>query len=223
MVIAKVSSPAALVDLQQSLNQFATELAARFPQVDGAGVTALLADGSLFAGSNEFTDDVDDVQYRIGEGPCWAAVVDAHEIRSSSIGAGEPRWPRFSEAAGRLALRSVVSAPLVAGAEVTGTVNLYSRAEGGLDSVHAAAVEHATRDALVQLRTARFLALAASGAQTLAEAVRARSEVDIAIGMLMSLYRIKASEAAVLLDQLARQDEISRETAARHLIDQDSR
>jgi GAF domain-containing protein len=221
MVVINHLSSAALVDLHRRLAQVAVEVAGRFPEVDGAGVTVLLSDGSLYAGSNEFTDSVDDVQYRLGEGPCWAAVAGGHEIRSSRIGAGEPRWPRFSEAAGRLALRSVLSTPLVAGNEVTGSVNLYARSANGLDSIQPRAVERSAEHVQGQLGAARLVALAASAALALAVAVRERSEVDVAIGMLMDRYRIRAGEAAILLDQLARQDEISRATAARHVLGQD--
>lgn len=219
-MVINTSSNTALVGLDRRLAQVAVEVAARFPQVDGAGVTVLLGDGSLYAGSNAFTNRVDDVQYRVGEGPCWAAVADGREIRSSRIGAGEPRWPRFSEAAGQLALRSVVSTPLVAGTEVTGSVNLYARTRTGLDSVQPRAVERNAEHVQGQLGASRLVALAASAAQVLADAVLERSEVDVAIGMLMDRYRIRTAEAAILLDQLARQDEIPRRTAARHVIGQ---
>lgn len=104
------------------------------PGTIGAGVSLLDSRGRRT--SSGYTDGVveqaDAEQYRHGEGHCltaWAAeipvlVQDLHD---------DMRWPLWRDSVRELPIRSVVSAPLMAGKEAIGALKLYAATPSGYD------------------------------------------------------------------------------------------
>ncbi len=70
--------------------------------------------------------DMDTYQYATGEGPCVDASVEGHRFHAPSL-TDELRWPAFTPRARSLGIRSILSAPLHAGQEPVGALNIYSR------------------------------------------------------------------------------------------------
>ena len=103
------------------------------PGADGAGLT-LIEPGraDTIVKSAPFVEQVDDIQYGIGEGPCISAAATGQTVRSGSLG-GDPRWPRFGPRVGRLGVHSVLSLPLLAGDGVVGAMNVYAHAKDAFD------------------------------------------------------------------------------------------
>src|SRR5919108_3452392 len=62
------------------------------PGADGAGVTVRRRGPTTAAHSDPMVTDLDDMQYRLGSGPCLAAIEDARRYRVDST-AVEGRWP----------------------------------------------------------------------------------------------------------------------------------
>lgn len=212
---------AARSELERLLLGLARHVQGQTEGADGAGVTVLLGEGSAFVGSNAFTERVDEVQYRLDQGPCLTAVAEGRVIRSQRIGTGERRWPDFTKRAAALELRSVVSAPIRAGDELIGSINLYSTAPDGFRAVGRSTLRRSTVEAERSLSGLRLLVLAEAGAQTLATAVQERRDADLAVGLLMDRYTMNANQADVLLTQLARYDGVPKVEAARALLDED--
>lgn len=212
---------AARSELDRLLLALARRVQGQTEGADGAGVTVLLGEGSAFVGSNAFTERVDEVQYRLDQGPCLTAVAEGRVVRSHRIGTGERRWPDFTPRAAALELRSVVSAPIRAGDELIGSINLYSTAQDGFRAVGRSTLRRSTVEAERSLSGLRLLVLAEAGAQTLATAVQERRDADLAVGLLMDRYTMNANQADVLLTQLARYDGVERVEAARALLDED--
>jgi GAF domain-containing protein len=127
------------------------------PGTMGAGVSLL--DGRGRRTSSGSTDRVvtqaDALQYELGSGPCltaWAAeeTVLVDDIRVDA------RWPDWSRAMAAMPVRSVVSAPMIAGRECIGALKVYAGLPGSY-----------TAD------TARLLALFAAPAATLLAHIQA--------------------------------------------------
>lgn len=212
-----VPSPGSVAGLRRHLDALARSAHALIVDADGVGTTMLVKDGSVFAGSNPFTDAVDQVQYGLGQGPCLAAVESRAVVRSRSIGAGEPRWTRFTPRAAALELRSVASVPVWADHEVVGSLNVYGRDATTLDGLDVAELRrHAERTGRA-IQGARLVAAAAATAEVLLAAARDREDIDLAVGLLMDRYTMTASHARILLGQLATQDQVSTGDAARSL------
>ena len=107
------------------------------------------------------TDDVaarlDELQFDLGEGPCWEAVRGASFVAEPDFRSdGARRWPRFVEATGEDEIASMFALPLSVGDLRFGAVDLYSRRRLQLDDGHirqATAMaevigRHVLRDAL---------------------------------------------------------------------------
>lgn len=104
------------------------------PGATGAGASLMdPAGGLVSSGSTDaVVKQADAAQYQLGEGPCltaWAAaeVVIIHDVHTDG------RWPLWTSAVAELPVRSVVSAPLLAGKEAIGALKIYSALPGQYD------------------------------------------------------------------------------------------
>lgn len=131
--------------------------------VTGAAVSTV---GSVIGSETvSATDDVaarlDELQFDLGEGPCWEAVAGASFVAAPDfLRDGARRWPRFvAAAAAEDDIASMFALPLAVGDLRFGAVDLYSRRRLLLDDVHirqATAMaevigRHLLRDALSNL------------------------------------------------------------------------
>jgi anti-anti-sigma factor len=154
------------------------------PHVEGASVSLRRA-GVLAtaAASNELVALLDDVQYDAGHGPCVeASVVGA----PSHVNSPEhERWGSFMVRVRDEGIRSVLSAPVTAEETPIGSLNLYSRRDGGFteadQEVAARLADHAAE--LVEAVTAAE-AVDLFGGQ-FEEMLAVRDAVSQAQGMLM--------------------------------------
>ncbi len=176
----------------------------------------------VFGGSNGFTDAVDEVQYRLQQGPCVAAVATGRVVRSRTIGHGERRWRQFTADAAALGLRGVASLPVRVGHQVVGSLNLYGRDPASLDGASRAALARASATAGRAMTAAWLLCVAEANGRVLADAVRDREDVDVAVGLLMSRDALTEDAARVLISRLAVQDHVSTAAAARSLTHPDT-
>jgi len=104
------------------------------PGTIGAGVSLLDARGRRT--SSGYTDRVvgqaDALQYECGEGPCLTAWATEEPVLMKDLN-NESRWPDWRKAVAGLPVRSVVSAPLIAGKESIGALKLYAAAPNAYD------------------------------------------------------------------------------------------
>lgn len=214
------ADPDDLEDLKRSLSAIATQVQHEVA-CDGLGITVHLGDDLVFGHSNAFTRDVDVVQYGLMEGPCLLARSTGSQVRSVGIGAGEPRWPRFTPRAADVGLRSVASAPLLDGDTTSGSLNLYGRTGGRFAGLRPAALTVFAERVEQAVRRPVLLAVACANARWFARAVGERGEVDRAVGVLKDRYGLDTAEALTLVQQLAHEDGVSEIVAARTVIDQD--
>lgn len=72
------------------------------------------------AGTSDLVREVDEVQYRVGDGPCLRSLRDEVTVRSDDL-RDEPRWPRFAKAAVDRGVRSMLSVQLFVDGEELAT------------------------------------------------------------------------------------------------------
>lgn len=87
--------------------------------------------------TGERARQLDQVQYRHGDGPCLTALRDDEVVLCEDYG-HDRRWPAVADAACRLGVGSSLSVPLSVGQSAVGTLNLY--AEGNLAFTHRSRV-----------------------------------------------------------------------------------
>lgn len=182
-------------DLPATLTAVAEFAVRAIPRADGAGLTLLRdRNADIIVASAPFVREVDDIQYGLGEGPCIAAAATGHTMRSGSLGA-EARWPRFGPRVGRLGVHSVLSLPLKIGDDVIGAMNVYARSKEAFDDEAVRLGEIYAAPAAVTAQNANALAAAVRLAQNLENALHSRSEIDHAIGIVISRTGCSRDEA----------------------------
>ncbi|WP_322750915.1 MULTISPECIES: GAF and ANTAR domain-containing protein [unclassified Frankia] len=191
--------------------------------VDGAAIsllTGLDELGSVVA-SDAATARLGDIQFTIGEGPCWDAIRDGRPVLVGDLtGSTGGRWPMFTAAALAADVRAVFAFPLQIGAIRLGTLGLVRAEPGGLGRGPLA-------DALVvaDIATLTLINLPADGAAGAADlpsevCAMYRAEIHQATGMVMVQLEVSAQEALVRLRAHAfacgqTADEVARDIVAR--------
>lgn len=206
--------------LELTLTQVAGLAVAAIPGADGAGVT-LLEDGraDTVVASAPFVRDVDDIQYRLGEGPCITAVRERKPQRSGSLG-GEPRWPRFGPRVGRLGVHSALSVPLMLPDQLVGALNVYARSREAFDEDAQQIGMRFAGPAAVSVLNAQVLSRSRRLASQLSEALTSRTTIDQAIGIVMSRTGASAEEAFDRLRMISQRDNVKLAVVARNLVDE---
>jgi hypothetical protein len=176
----------------------------------GAWLTAAQA-GHLMRVTDKLSEQLDEVQLMLGEGPSLDAAASGGPVLASDLDGAEDRrrWPAFAPAAGRAGAAAVFAFPLVMGAIRTGVLTLYRNQPGPLSNFQLG-------DALIFADAATALLLdaqdhadgngadgnggpaAAPGGQP-ADLARHRAEIDQATGMLTEQLGIGIADAFIRL------------------------
>jgi hypothetical protein len=173
-----------------------------------------------------YTDDLalklDEVQYRLGEGPCVEATrTPGMGLTFSGDLAQGVQFPTFGPAAAELGARSVLAVGLFPDGDKQrfGALNLYAYEAGGLDEFD--------RDLALILAAHASTALAGTVAVTTAElegaqlrqALQSRDVIGQAKGILMERRGISADEAFDVLRRASQSLNIKLTTVAQTLVD----
>jgi GAF domain-containing protein len=215
---------AGLVAGQDSLELLLTEVATfamgAIAGADGAGVTMLEAgEPDMIVASAQFVRDVDNIQYRIGEGPCISAAAQGRTNGSGEL-SQDPSWPDFGPKAAELGVHSALSLPLVLAGEVLGAINVYAHRSKAFDDAAQRMGEVFAVPAAIAIHNARLLAQEQRRTARLEAALTSRATIDRAIGILMARSGITGDEAFVRLRILSQRDHIKLNLVAERLVDQ---
>jgi GAF domain-containing protein len=171
-------------------------LEASVTQIDGAehaGVTAHSRRAtSTLAASDDLALVIDNLQYRIGEGPCLSAAADHATAVIVDDLTTDARWPAFSAGALSHGIRSALSFHLYTDGDTIGALNVYARPPHAFssDSVHTGALLAAHFSVAIA---------AATTSANLRLAMESRELIGQAKGMLMERFKITSTEAFDLL------------------------
>ncbi len=181
--------------LEQGLVRVAGFAVRAIPGAEGAGLTLLEADRpQTVVATDDFVTAVDDIQYGLGEGPCVSAVAQGRTFTSGNLG-GEPQWPHFGPRVGRLGVHSALSLPLLLPGQVLGALNVYAHGRDVFDEHAVAMGEAFSPQAAVSVHNAQLLDQAERLVAQLRQALTSRSEIDQALGVVMSRTGATAQEA----------------------------
>jgi GAF domain-containing protein len=146
----------------------------------------------------ERAEQVDEIQYAEGHGPCLQALRTGVPIEVDDL-AGEQRWPGFRDRALRAGVGSSLSYPLEIDGDFLGVLNLYGFTPHAFTPEERRDVEifaaQAAGASAVMHRQARQEATM----KDLERALASRTTIDQAIGILMAQQRCDATAAFDLL------------------------
>jgi GAF domain-containing protein len=170
----------------------------------GAGVTVVDEHGKRSrAVTNHTAGEADALQYDLDEGPCLTAWRSRDLVRVDDTST-DGRWPRWNAAAGRLGVRSALSAPLLAAGESVGAMKVYS-AHPRNYGPHDEHVMHLfAAQAAILLANAQSLLEARRLGRQLTAALAGRDVVAQATGVLLARGSASQRDAFALLAAAAR-------------------
>jgi transcriptional regulator with GAF, ATPase, and Fis domain len=176
-----------------------------FPGSSGAGVSLMDENGTRT--STGATDSVvleaDSAQYELGQGPCLTAWATERTVLIQDV-LTDDRWPLWSVAVRDLSIRSVISAPLMAGRHCLGALKIYSTRPGAFDADTSRPLEKLVVPAATLLANIQGSDSPLRFTRILASALDSRDTINRAQGFLMQLHGFEQSEALRKLVELSR-------------------
>jgi len=201
--------------LSESLHQVAELMTVALPQTDHVGIT-MMVEGKLRTSifTHPEVPEMDQAQYRTGEGPC----IDAyrHGVPYVIESTREPGpWQAFRDSARGHGVLSTLSLPLITHEVSIGAMNLYAESEAayGTDDLEIGLL-FASQAAFL-LANAQAYWDARMLSENLEQAMQSRASIEQAKGIIMSSMRCTPEEAMnVLIRQSQDQNIKVRELAA---------
>ncbi len=185
--------------------------------VDGAGVSLLNDDFRVPLGaSHEPAALAERLQFTVGEGPCLTAATEQRSLVSDAAQIQE-RWPAYAdELFSRTPYRAIVALPLEFTPHLRGAVDLFFTEPAGMGHLDLTDAAIVTEQVLTALLRAQHGAPQGDRAQEQAwsgddpqpawlrsPAARDRTNVWVAIGVVMTRYDLTAPDALALLRSYA--------------------
>ena len=182
--------------MQTALHLITSLAADTLPGSVGSGVTLMQADGrpGTSAATDALVDELDQLQYEVGDGPCLMAWATSAAVRSDDL-AAEARWPAWSPRAADLGMRSVLSAPMEAGEASWGAVKVYSATANAYDERSEDLLRRFASQAAIFVSNVHTAQSARRIGDELKDTLRSRDVIATARGMMMARKRIDSTEA----------------------------
>jgi GAF domain-containing protein len=189
------------------------------PGSTGAGVSIMERRRRRSSGSTDSrVQAADALQYEFDEGPCLEAASNREVVRSDDL-TGDPRWPRWTAAAVDLGLRSVLSAPLIAGDRSMGAIKVYAEQAHAFDEHSAQLLALFSAQAAVLVANLQHQERAQRLSGGMREAFRTRDLVCTAKGVLMGRHAVDEATAFGMLLARGQDDGTTVAQAARAVVD----
>lgn len=190
------------------------------PDADFASITVV--EGGEYrtvAATSDYIRDIDQAQYRSGQGPCLKAAETGRIVRAV-VADIVKQWPEFGQAATAAQVRSSLSAPLFLDSEYHGSLNLYSYTSAAFGALDAKLLELYTTAAEAALGAEHRYLAARREIEQLRQALESRAVIDQAKGILMAVRHVDADTAfALLVQRSQRENRKLREVAAHFVAD----
>lgn len=161
---------------------------------------------ATFGASDGKLNPVDQHQYDTMKGPCVDAL--AGEIQYYDGTNERPRWRQFAEAAADAGIYSVVSFPMKLGGDTFGALNFYSREREALRKGQREEGQLFAAQAAVAVANAKAYTDKATQVQQLQDALKTRTIIGQATGLLMAQEGLTSEEAFHRLVQVSQKSNV---------------
>jgi len=180
---------------------------------DMAGISLIDTDQiRTMAASDETLRVIDQLQFELGEGPCFDALRAEGTVTSNDLGDDE-RWPTWGAAmASRVQMRSVLSYRLATHGSPMGVLNLYAAAPGAFDH------EDVFEGEVLAAHTSVVLAATLKEEQ-LHSALESRTVIGQATGRLIERFGLDADQAFAVMRRVSQNHNIKLYAVAQHLVE----
>ena len=187
----------------ETLEQFLRELATLAARLVTDGVSCGMTMRSTgrpatVACSDPLAGEIDDVQYRLDDGPCLHAMRSGDRVSIEDT-ADRERWPRFEAAAQARGIRSCLALPLVADGKPVGALNLYARGVNSFGATQVRRAENLAENASGALSLMLRLASYSELTEQLRSSLTSRAVIYQSLGVLMAQERCTQAKAFEIL------------------------
>lgn len=162
------------------------------------------------AGTGSLVWEVDQLQYKLHEGPCYDAITNGGVTVMDDI-ATEDRWPQYVVEVGRLGLKAQMGLQLYTADGALGGLNFYAL-EPGVDPDAIQLAELFAAHAAIALGRARH-------EHQLKESVASRQAIGTAVGIIMERYRISETRAFQFLVRASSTSNVKLREVAQEVVD----
>ena len=198
-------------DLDHTLSQITAAAVEVLPEVEYASITVLHADGRLetVAPTDDLLLDIDVTQYELREGPCYEAAVDTVHVTAPNL-AADQRFPHYATVAVAAGIRAQAAVRLFDAPKSRGALNLYSHNVGAFEDLGSLGELFAHQSAMA-IGYAQEI-------HNLHEAVRNRTTIGQAVGIVMERYKLTDQRAFAFLTRLSQHSNVKLRLVAQELV-----
>jgi len=187
----------------ESVDQFLRELADLAARLGAGGMSCAMTvqpsgQPVTVACSDPLAAQVQEVQYRLDDGPCLQAMRENHPVRIQDT-TNQARWPEFESQAASRGIRSCLALPLTVDGKPVGALNLYARSASAFGAADARAAESFAESASGALALAMRLASYAALVEQLQSSLGSRTVIDQALGIIMAREACTQARAFAIL------------------------
>jgi GAF domain-containing protein len=181
------------------------------PDVHYASITVKHADETIdtVAPTHEIVLEIDAKQYELKEGPCYEAAVETAHVISPDL-TQDPRFPHYGPYVVSQGIMAQAGLRLFDAPASQGALNLYSRQVGAFGDFSTLANLFA-HQAAVAIGYAREIA-------DLNDAIRTRTTIGQAVGIIMERYRLTDERAFAFLTRLSQHRNIKLRLVAAEIV-----
>lgn len=197
-----------------ALDSLVRSAADNIPGVDFASITVRGSnDRSLqtVAATDPLAHEADELQYKLNEGPCYAAVTDERVVLVSDLWASSD-FPRYGSEACDIGLGSQLAIQLLHDDGQQAGLNLYAFRREAFDRSTIQFAELFATQAAAVLQYATQV-------EQLDEALHTRTDIGIAVGIAMERYGLDRDRAFAFLVRNSNQRNVKLRALAHELID----
>lgn len=183
-----------------------------------AGTTLVERDKvATFGVTDQSVNSVDQFQYDARQGPCVDALSgEVHYFDGRDV---RPEWQEFARKAADCGIHSVVSFPLRLGGDVFGALNFYSKKPDALQQGQREEGAVFAAQAAVILSNMKTLDDVSSQADQLEEALKTRTMIGQATGLLMAHEGLTSEEAFQKLVKVSQNANVKLREIAQRYVD----
>lgn len=150
------------------------------------------------ASNSALAQELDEVQYSYGEGPCLSACKEHKTVSIPDI-EKDGRWPEYFDAIMASGVRSMLAVPFTLDSEDTAAINLYAMGANAFDYQAVRQAEEYAVQASALLNLAVRMARHRDNEENLKLALASRTTIDLAVGIIMGQNKCSQERAIAIL------------------------
>jgi hypothetical protein len=170
-----------------------------FLPVDGASVSKVggFLGTETLAATDATIARIDELQFDLGEGPCWDAIAALAPVLQPDVRAARKVWPAFSRRLQDHGVTAIFAFPLAVGPLRIGAIDLYSTEPTDLDG--ATTTQTTALASIISRHVLRDTLRAAGDGDTGLSGPYSRRTIHQATGFVIAQCGISAEDAYLLL------------------------